>query len=107
MADVRRATSGVPGENRKLAKTALEEELLGQTARVEFWIDDDGRLVRIRVHIPPDRTYSHTDPNGDSETLKSGPNGETSTVDYSDFGVDVDATPPPKDQIAELSDLGG
>jgi hypothetical protein len=103
--DVARAIKTVPEADRELARKVLEEELLGQTARAFFWIDDDGRLRRIRVHIPPSRTYSRTDPNGDSVSYKSGREGLTSTLEFVEFGVEVDATPPPADQVGDLSDL--
>jgi hypothetical protein len=99
--DVERALDAVPEKDRDLARTTLESELLGRTGRVEFWIDDKGRLRRIRVHIPPGRKYSHTYPNGDSTTLESGPTGGISTLDYSELGIEVDTTPPPADEVGE------
>jgi hypothetical protein len=97
--DVAEALNAVPEADRRLTKNALEQELLGRTARVEFWVDADGRLRRVRVYVPPGRTYSRTDPNGDSISLKSGPATSISTLDYSEFGVEVDATPPPRDEV--------
>lgn len=104
--DVQRALDAVPDEVRNLAQTALESELLGRTGRVEFWIDDKGRLRRIRVHVPPGRRYSHTYPNGDSVKLTSGRMTLISTLDYSEFGVEVDTTPPPADEVGDLMDVG-
>lgn len=100
--DVATAVKAVPEADRALARKVLEEELLGQTGRAVFWLDDEGRLRRIRVHVPPGRTYSRTDPNGDSVSYKSGREGLTSTVEFMEFGVEVDATPPPPDQVGDL-----
>ena len=99
--DVDRALTAVPESGRPLAERVLEEALLGQRARVDFWLDDQGRLRRIRVQIPPGRTYSRTDPDGDSISLKSGPGAATSTFDFIAFGVPVDATPPPADEVGD------
>ena len=99
--DVATAVKAVPEADRALARKALEEELLGQTGRAVFWLDDEGRLRRIRVHVPPDRTYSRTDPNGDSVSYESGREGLTSTLEFMEFGIEVDATPPPPDQVGD------
>jgi hypothetical protein len=99
--DVATAVKSVPDADRALASKVLEEALLGQTGRAVFWLDDEGRLRRIRVHVPPGRTYSRTDPNGDSVSYESGREGLTSTLEFTEFGIDVDATPPPPDQVGD------
>jgi hypothetical protein len=45
---------------------------------------------------------ARTEPNGDSISLKSGPGVETSTIDFIAFGIDVDTTPPPADEVGDL-----
>jgi hypothetical protein len=100
--EVEKALEAIPEEKRPMAKRALEQELLGQRAHVTFWLDADGRLRRVGIRIPPGRKYTRTDPNGDSLTLESGPRSTTTTIDFSDFGVEVDATPPPADEVGDL-----
>ena len=98
---VDKALDAVPEEKRELTKNALEQDLLGKRAHVTFWIDADGRLRRVGIRIPPGRKYSRTDPNGNSLTLESGPTTTTDTFDFGDFGVDVDARPPPADEVGD------
>jgi hypothetical protein len=100
--DVATAARAVPDADRELTRKVLEEELLGQTGRAVFWLDDEGRLRRIRIHVPPGRTYSRTDPNGDSVSYESGREGLTSTFEFMEFGIEVDATPPPPDEVGDL-----
>ena len=101
--DVEKALEAVPEATRETTKKALEQELLGQRAHVTFWLDADGRLRRVGIRIPPGRKYSRTDPNGDSLALESGPTASTTTINFSDFGVEVGATPPPADEVGDLT----
>ena len=96
--EVEQALNAVPEEIRLLAEDALKSSLLGGTGRAEFWVDHEGRLRRIQVTVPPGRVYSYSGPDGSKKRLES-VSTIISTLDYSQFGVDVDVTPPPSDEV--------
>lgn len=96
--DVEQALEAVPEETRLLARDALKSLLLGGKGRVEFWVDQQGRLRRIQLTVPPGRVYSYSGPDGSQKRLES-VSTVISTLDYSNFGVEVDTTPPPADEV--------
>lgn len=64
-----------------------------ETVRVEVWIDDDNQVRRMRMPLPmPEET-------GDGEV--------TMTVEYYDFGAEVDVTEPPTDDVVDFSEVLG
>ena len=52
-----------------------------------MWVDDKGRVRKLHYDVP-----------GDAGSV---------TMELYDFGVAVDATPPPADQVADLGALLG
>jgi len=100
--DVEQALKAVPEESRLLAQDALKSLLLGRMGRVEFWVDQEGRLRRIQVTVPPGRVYSYSGPDGSQKRLES-VSTVVGTLDYSNFGVNVDTTPPPDEEVADPS----
>jgi hypothetical protein len=58
---------------------------------VDVWIDGDNRVRRMLMPMPlPD---------------EAGGGEMTMTIDYFDFGTDVDVRPPPADQVADFQEL--
>lgn len=65
------------------ARPGLREQLAERketTQPVDVWIDEDGRARRVRLSIE----------------------SESATIDFFDFGVEVDVEAPPEDQVEEL-----
>ncbi|MDQ4098446.1 MAG: LppX_LprAFG lipoprotein [Actinomycetota bacterium] len=90
--DLDRAAASVSEENRgplNEAKAALG------TSRIptDVWIDDEGRMRKMRMALDPD---------GDGPT----PAGSVQ-FEMFDFGVEADIQPPPPDQVSDLSTLVG
>jgi hypothetical protein len=74
-------------------------KLLGSSTQpLDVWIDAQGRVRRI--HYTVDLSKSKA-------TTPSIPGSATFTLDLFDFGVPVQATVPPADQIADVSTLSG
>lgn len=65
----------------------------------EAWLDDDGRLRRLRYTLALDQSPTMGTAAGSGEV-------ET-TVEYYDFGRPVDVAPPPADQVTDVDALGG
>lgn len=65
----------------------------------EAWLDDDGRLRRLRYTLDLDQSPTAGTATGSAEV-------ET-TVEYYDFGRPVDVAPPPADQVTDLDALTG
>lgn len=77
------------------ARAFLEEQLdvLGpDTAIMDVWLDDDGRIRRQQLRTSLEGPTEHT------FTL-------TSTIEYYDFGSDVVVEIPPADEVTDLADL--
>ncbi len=91
--DLQRAQNEVSSEARPAVSQAIAS--LG-TSRIpaDVWIDDDGRMRKMRFEVDPDR---------------DGPNPPgTAQFEMFDFGVQADIQPPPLDQVTDLSNvLGG
>jgi len=69
----------------RLMVNCEEAQLAGcpsDTAPVEVWIDDDGLVRRISVED----------------------GGSTATIEFFDFGVEVDVEPPPADQVLAIDE---
>jgi hypothetical protein len=70
-------------------------ELTGEsTVPFDVWVDDEGLARRIKYEQP-----------------LPGSNGETATMaitmDFYDFGIDVDVTPPEADEVIDIQELIG
>lgn len=84
--DLSKAAAQLSGEQRKAIDGAIST-LRTKTIPTDVWIDADGRARRL--------TYSTTKPKA------------SVTIELFDFGVDVDASPPPPDQVTDLNELLG
>lgn len=67
----------------------------------EVWIDEDD-LLRRQAY-----TISIPQPPGGSEAPSGAPQELSTTIEYTDYGVDVDVAPPPEDEITDLAELIG
>ena len=78
--DLRKVVEQAPPEKRELLRAWLELIASDGPPTVPFglWVDDDGVARRLRI---------------DQE------DGVTTTIEYYDFGVPVEITPPPADAI--------
>lgn len=65
----------------------------------EAWLDDEGRLRRLRYTLDLDQSPT--------AGTAAGSAAVETTVEYYDFGLPVDIAPPPPDQVTDLSALGG
>jgi hypothetical protein len=94
--DLRKAADQSPTARDAINSTI---KLLGSSSQpLDVWIDAQGRVRRI--HYTVDLSKSKA-------TTPSIPGSATFTLDLFDFGVPVQATIPPADQIADLSALSG
>ena len=93
--DLTKALAEVPADQREQAEASLEQlQGLGSTTMpMEVWITDDGLPVRMTMEMAA----------ADLFDMKM-------QIDFTDFGVEVDITPPPEDQVYRVDDpsqLGG
>jgi hypothetical protein len=90
--DLERASASVPEQNRPPLNEAIAS--LG-TSRIpaDIWIDDEGRMRKMRMSLDPD---------GDGPT----PPGDIQ-FEMFDFGVEADVQPPPPDEVSDLSSAFG
>jgi hypothetical protein len=94
--DLRRVDDLVPSRQREATRRSIESmiELTGQTEiPTEVWIDADGRVRRYRYtqRFPAAGTGAIVEP--------------TITTEFFDFGVEVDAEPPPRGEVTDVVEL--
>ena len=80
--DLERVVAKAPAQYRAALRAELDAAT-EKTRSLELWIDDEGLVRRLRVPEPD----------------------ESVTLDFYDFGVDVEVEAPPADQVAKLPDL--
>lgn len=86
--DLEKAKASVPADKRDDIDRLIK--LLGRsTYPADAWVDGDDRIRRLRATIP----------------AKGGTGGSIATQEFYDFGVDVEATAPAADQVADFADL--
>jgi hypothetical protein len=76
--------------------TAAEKAQIAKlgTVPMDVWIDGDDRVVKMRFEM-------------DGSSLGSSGGSVTMTMEITAFGQPVDATPPPADQVIDISELLG
>lgn len=77
------AGTDAPGET-----ATAQPSPTGQTADVDVWVTDDRRIRRLRVDLDLDGSEYRM----------------VTIVDLTDFGVPLDLTPPPADQVIDATD---
>ena len=98
--DLDKAARQAPPEARDQVSKAAQR--LGTTTLpVETWIDDEGRLRRERFTVD----LSKVTPLGGAPPPAAGM--LTTTVELFDFGVDVEVSEPPPEQVTDLTTLVG
>jgi hypothetical protein len=94
--DLRKVPDAAPPEERERIRRTIEQ-VVGASGESEIptdvWVDDEGRVRRQRY----------------TQKIPAGPDtGEmTFTMELFDFGVEVDAEPPPAGQVTDISKLIG
>jgi hypothetical protein len=78
---------------------SLEAELHTTTLPLQVWLDAQGRVRQIAEQLQESTSPSST--TGTAVPATSG--SVTSTVDYYDFGVAVDVSPPPATQVDDIT----
>jgi hypothetical protein len=90
--DSSRAIEQAPPELRDQLRTYAEQTGLPDRYPMEVWIGDDALPRRIRTVLEIDDEVA-------------GPVTQETTLELYDFGVGVDVTPPPSDQVVDLADV--
>jgi LppX_LprAFG lipoprotein len=85
--DPRKALDRTPADLRDKISKALE--MFGGPIPVDVWIDGDGQARKISMDIT-------------SETVNA-----STTIEYYDFGVEIDVSAPPPDDVFDISQLSG
>lgn len=85
--DVADAAEDAEGESRA-ALERLSEQLAQTALPIEVWLDDDDRVVRMRIPVILEATAEEPEPPR-----------VTTTLELFDFGVEVSVEAPPADQI--------
>ena len=88
-ADVGVAAAAATGESRA-ALERLSEQMAQTALPLEVWLDDDDRVVRMRIPVILESTSQLPEPPR-----------ITTTLELFDFGADVTIEAPPPDQIQE------
>ncbi|MBK9180447.1 MAG: hypothetical protein IPM45_12975 [Acidimicrobiales bacterium] len=79
------------------------ESLLASPLPFDTWIDDDGYVRRIAMVVDLSGLAL---PDVSGQALPAGA-VLSFTIEYFDFGAQVDVSPPPGDQVLDVGDLGG
>jgi len=98
VADLNAAAAKSPNGRAAIESTI---KLLGSSTQpLDVWVDAQGRVRRLRYTIDLARSKAAT-------STSDVPGKVTSTLDLFDFGVPVQATIPPADQVTDVSALSG
>lgn len=93
-----KAVQQVPPEQRDRYRRRVEQ--LGvKTLPTDVWVDEDGRLRRMRMEVD----LSRARPQGADASVPRGT--VLSTFELFDFGVKVNVQEPPPDQVTDISQL--
>lgn len=95
--DLRKAAGAVPEDKRKAFEASIKQ--LGTAdVPVEVWVDEDGRTRRVVTSIPVSAGGTSPAPSGAGNDVKV-------TVEFFEFGVDVDVQAPPAAEVGDLAEL--
>lgn len=92
--DLDLAAERAPPEMRErveASRNEVEAQLGTTKLPADVWIDDDGVVRQVRYEYPL--------------PTESGKGRLVFTTDLSDFGIEVDVSPPPEDQVTDIEDL--
>ena len=96
--DLNKAAERSPTGREQIKSTI---KLLGtSTQPLDVWIDAQGRVRRMKYAVDLSKSKA-------TASTSAAPGSATFTLDLFDFGVPVQATVPPPDQVADLSALTG
>lgn len=95
--DLRKAAGAVPEDRRKAFEASIQQ--LGTAdVPVEVWVDEDGRTRRVVTSIPVSAGSTSPAPSAAGDDVKV-------TVEFFEFGVDVDVQAPPAAEVGDLAEL--
>ena len=96
--DITKAADQVPASIRQSYEQSVKQ-LGATTIPADVWVDGDGlvRKIAFSFSIPKTRTGGMP---GGGQTI-------TETIEFFDFGVNVDVTPPPASETTDLTKLMG
>lgn len=96
--DLERARDEAPEEQRAAMDQAIAQ-LGSNELPVEVWLDEEDRVRRMRYAI--DLAQMEIDAAGDAALQGT----ITTTMEFWDFGVEVDVSPPPDEEVVTLEEL--
>jgi hypothetical protein len=89
--DLRKATEHLPEDARDSIERVVELTGVGKLP-FDVWIDDDGLARRVKYEQPLPAT------GGEDASMEL-------TMEFFDFGVDVDVAPPPAEGVIDMQEL--
>ena len=95
-AEITAERAGLSDELREQLRREIErtrEQTGLSTLPVDAWLDDEGRLRRMKMDVELD--------------VAGRPAGMLTTMELFDFGVEVDVRPPPADEVLDIGDFAG
>lgn len=99
--DLKKAAEEVPAELKDDINQIIDQ-LGSQTIDSDVWIDDEGRLSKLRYSVDLAKVSAPT------KKGEAAPKGLlTATFELFDFGTEAEVTDPPSDQVTDLKDLIG
>lgn len=87
-------------EDQKDDLAQIREQLGTNTIPTEAWIDEKGRLRKLRYSVTLPQAGAEGQAPADAGTV-------TASFELYDFGVPVEVTIPPRDQVTDISELVG
>lgn len=97
--DLTKAATDAPAASR--AKLQQAAQAAGQTIPVDVWIDNQGRLRRLKASVDLSKLQAR-----DGVTVNHTGTIVT-TLELWNFGTPVNVTPPPADQVSPLGEISG
>ena len=99
--DFNKAVAAAPPEQQE-ALRQVAEMYVGQRVPTDVWVDDEGRLRRMSFTVDLSKLQL---PEGTAAAQQKLTGTMTTNMELFEFGVAVDAVPPPADQVTDLGAL--
>lgn len=104
--DVEKAAAAAPEAQREALRQVAG--VYGSTTiPADAWVDEDGRLRKLTYTLDRDTSPLAPEPDGAGgvdTTAGAAKAKVTTTIELFDFGTDVDARPPPPDQVSDFNE---
>lgn len=98
--DLEKALADAPAETKKAMKQQLET-MGTPTLPVDVWVDEEGLLRRMEVTVDLSKADTGGAPAG------AAPTSMFMRMDFYDFGTEVNAEPPPANDVTDFAKLQG